>query len=191
MEILLTDKCAMNKPSEFYEIEIKSLLNKNKYDELLSFFRSEYLEINDEIIHTTRYLPNDLRLRYSDKTFEVVYKDGTPTSICRKEIIVPLQDMNHLIYLEKIFLLEQYSKDRSWIKHKIEFEYPYGDYMYCLCLQHIYDFGYILEVEYINSVNDSNIHENNIREVMRKLNCKEIDSTSFTDKIHKFRVQQA
>jgi uncharacterized protein YjbK len=57
----------MEQPDSFYEIELKSLLTKEQYEQLSKILPEKMKKINEETIHTTRYRPGDIRLRHSDK----------------------------------------------------------------------------------------------------------------------------
>jgi hypothetical protein len=173
--------------NEFYEIEMKALLSKAKYDELFTYLKRNFNQTNEDTIYTTRFLPNDLRLRFSNKLFELVYKDGDATTISRKEIVIKLKSKEQIVFLTKILQLENYKSDAPWRKHKLEFDYEYKNFIYCLCLQNIENFGYIFEVEYLSKTNDVAIHEPNIREIMTQLNCEVIEPINFKEKISEYR----
>ena len=79
-----------------------------------------------------------------------------------------------------------YKADPPWTKHKKEFIYPYGGFEYIVCLQHIENFAKILEVEFMDQMPDIEIHEPNIREVIKQLGLEPIDSAEFIKKIDKY-----
>jgi hypothetical protein len=170
----------------FYEIEMKSLLTKQQYDDLFNELPKKMKHFNEETIHTTRYRPGDLRLRYSDKTIEVVCKEGNPTTISRREVQIPLSSMNHLEYFAKMFELQGMKADPFWIKYKNEFEYFLNGFTYIVCLQDIKDFAYLLEVEFLSKTNDAKIHEPNLRRIYDELGCEPIEPEDFSSRIQAY-----
>ncbi len=176
----------MSKPSSFYEIELKSLLSKEQYDRLHAELPKKMKMINEETIHTTRYRPGDTRLRHSDKTTEIVCKEGDPTKICRKEVKIPLVSKEKLDYFAQVFDLLNMKFDPPWIKDKREFEYSVNGFNYIICLQHIHNFAYILEVEFLSDTDTSQIHEPNLRKIMAELGCEPIEPKDFSERIKQY-----
>jgi len=170
----------------FNEIELKSILTKEQYEKLFMELPKRMKLINEETLHTIRYRPGDVRLRYSDKTQEIVCKDGNPTDISRKEMIIPLASRKELDYFSQLFNLLNFKADPSWIKHKREFEYKLNGFTYIVCLQHIENFAYILEVEHLSKTAYTRAHEHNIRTIFRKLNCEPIKPEEFTQRIKEY-----
>jgi hypothetical protein len=174
------------KPESFFEIELKSLLNKNQYERLYQELPQKFKIINKEKLFTTRFRPGDIRLRYSDKTWEIISKEGDPCQISRKEVKIPLQSKEHIKYFEEAFLLSKMQPDPTWEKDKMEFIYPLNGFQYIICLQHIHNFAYILEVEYLSESNDILIHEPNLRKIFVELNCQPINPKEFSEKIKEY-----
>ena len=172
--------------SSFYEIELKAFLSRKQYDRLCLELPQTMKAINEETIHTTRYRPGDVRLRYSDRTIEIVCKEGDPTKICRKEVVIPLSSRDELDYFAQVFGLLNMQPDPSWIKHKREFEYPMNGFTYVVCLQNIENFAFILEIEFINETDTSQIHEPNLRSIMSELGCEPIEPIDFSNKITQY-----
>lgn len=179
----------MEQPSVFYEIELKSLLTEEQYRKLKENLPQRMKVINLETIHTTRYRPGDVRLRHSDKTLELVGKQGDATQICRKEIKIPLASKEKIDHLAQVFSLLELQPDPPWTKHKVEFEHKYNGFTYIVCLQHIENFGYILEVEFLSPNDDSRIHEPNLRKIIDELGCKPIEPQEFSKKIEEYIKQ--
>jgi hypothetical protein len=175
--------------SSFYEIELKSLLTEEKYKQLQINLPKKFKIINEETIHTTRYKPGDIRLRHSDKTIEIVCKEGDPTKICRKEVKIPLASLKQLEYFKEVFSLINLRTDPPWTKNKWEFECRMGKFNYIICLQHIHNFAYILEVEFLSETDTSKIHEPNLKKILKELGCEPIDPKEFSERIKEYIVQ--
>jgi hypothetical protein len=58
-----------------------------------------------------------------------------------------------------------------------------------VCLQHIENFAYILEVEFIADVNNFFTHEPNIREIIKELGCEPINPIDFLKRVDEYREQ--
>jgi hypothetical protein len=176
----------MEQPSLVYEIELKALLSEEQYKRLCSELPSKMRLFNEETIHTTRYRPGDVRLRSSDKRLEIICKDGDPTKISRKEVKIPLREEDKLDYFAHMFGLIGLTPDPSWTKHKREFEYDFKGFTYVVCLQHIENFAYIMEVEFLSENDDSVIHEPNLRAIIQELGCEPINPADFSQKIKEY-----
>ena len=119
-------------------------------------------------------------------TIEIVCKEGNPSEICRKEVKIPLASKEYLKHFEQAFALLDMKADPSWLKHKQEFLYPLNGFDYIICLQHIHNFAYILEVEFLSKTNTSNIHEPNLRKIITELNCEPINPEDFQERIKEY-----
>lgn len=181
-------------PEAFYEIELKAILDKEKYEELKQRLNSDpkYKLINTETIKTTFYKADaektDVRLRQSDKTIEIVYKRGLMTRICRREIKIPLTSLEKLEYFIQIFDALPMEKQRSTIKHKQEFVYHFNGYDYVICLQYLEELAYIMEVEYLGETEEeSAIHEPNLHAILAELGLALIDGAKYTQRVNDYK----
>ena len=160
----------MLEPEMFFEIEMKALLTKEQHTKLAEELPLKYNKINDELITTTRYRknggPEDVRLRHSDKTTEIVAKDGDPTKLVRREIKIPVHSKESLNHFVHVFEGIGFQPDPPWTKHKTEYEIEYEGYTYIICLQHIKNFAYILEVEKISDTDESELHGPKIKKII-------------------------
>lgn len=170
-----------------YEIELKALLSREKYDELKEKLRNEFELINEESLNTIKFINrnNDIRLRYSDKTFELVFKDKGVMNISRNKNIINLNGKNEVDNFVKLFKLLGFKEDSSWITHKNEFKFKYKDYNYNISLQDIENFAYIMEVEFLSSKEDK-VHEENIKEIIKKFGLEPIKNNEFSERIKKY-----
>ena len=170
----------------FYEIELKALLTEQKYNELSELLLKDYFKINDDVIHSTRYRPGDITLRFSNKIFELVQKSGDPTNIIRKETKLSFENKEDFDKMKNIFDDLKIQGDQTSIIHKQEFQIQLEDYNYIICLQDTKDFAKILKVEYLSEDENYIFHERNIRTVFKRLNVDPIDPKEFNDKITRY-----
>lgn len=182
------------KPESIYEIELKAIFDRAKYDELDNLLNNDpkYKPINQESINTEFYKADqdrtDVRLRRSDKTIEIVCKKGLVTRSCRLEMRIPLPTLEHLDHFRKIFDLLPLTKNPATLKHKQEFIYSYKGFDYVVCLQHIENFAYLMEVEFLAEQDDSAIHEPNLLEILNEFGLKLIDSEKFLTRVEDYKA---
>jgi len=176
----------MQKPSSFYEIELKAILTPEDYQRLYDELPQRMRLINEETIHTTRYRPGDIRLRHSDRTLEIVCKQADVTRVSRKEVRIPLATREKLDYFAQLLELSKFHPDPPWTKHKREFEYPFQGFTYIVCLQHIKNFAYILEVEFLSETDDAATHEPNLKAILTELGCEVINPPEFHTRIEEY-----
>ena len=165
------------------EVEIKALLSEQKYGELCELLPKKFTKVNEDVITTTRFRPNYILVRHSDKIREIVFKDGNPTSVSRNELSINLKDRGDC---EKtIALLKQlgFKNDPAWVKRKQEFVCKYGGFEYTLSLQHVENFAYLLEAEIMLEEEDDALHVENLKKVLESLGCQPIEPDEFNARI--------
>jgi len=178
------------KPEIFYEIELKALLDEKGYqrlDKLLSA-DSRFKLFNSETIKTSFFKDrekNDVRLRISDETCEFVYKKGLVKEYCRKEIKIPLPNKETLDCFIEVMRNLPLHAERGTLKHKKEYFYNYNGYDYIVCLQHLENFAYILEVEFLAKTQDeSEMHIKNIHKIFDELGVEVINGEKFMERLY-------
>ncbi|MFC1598886.1 hypothetical protein ACFL2U_02695 [Patescibacteria group bacterium] len=181
-------------PEIFFEIELKSVIDKDKYEQLKQLLNQDekFKKFNAESITTDFYKANqdktDIRLRHSDKTNEVVCKKGLVTRICRQEIRIPLVSKEQLDHFSEIFQTMPLERQPKTLKHKQEFTYKFKDYDYVICLQHIEDFAYLVEVEFLSEKDDSDKHEPNLMAILEELGLHLIDGEKFLKRVEDYKA---
>jgi hypothetical protein len=176
----------MAEPEAFYEIELKALMSEEKYKQLLEELPTKFKLINEDTIHTQKYIPGDIKLRHSDKIIEFVSKEADPTKSSRKEVTIPLASKEELNRFSKALEALNFKQDPPWITHKKEFEIEFQDRKYMMCLQHIENFAYILEVEFLSRENEKDIHEPNIKQIIQQLGLEPINRDEFSARVQKY-----
>ncbi|MBW2997140.1 hypothetical protein KY349_02240, partial [Candidatus Woesearchaeota archaeon] len=163
------------------EVEIKALLTKEKYNYLKALLPNRYRKVNEDNITTVKFKPRDVRVRYSDKLREVVFKDTDPTKFSRNEISINLKDIDdchNMIALLNEMGLEQHP---GWTTERADFVCEFGDHEYTLSLQHIPNFAYLLEAEILSDNPDKHIP--NLKKILSNLGCEPLDPDEFKEKI--------
>lgn len=166
------------------EIEIKALLTKEKYDELRLLLPQKFKKINEDVITTVRFKPKDVRVRYSDKIKELVFKDADPTTFSRKEVTIDLKDMEDCHSMVALLKELGFKDDPSWIKKNEEFVCNFNGFDYVLSLQFIENFAYLLEAEIL--AEDDKKHIPNLKHIISSLGCQPIEPDDFKAKIEEY-----
>lgn len=170
----------------FYEIELKALITKEQYDKFSEILPKEYTKVNDDLIHSIRYRPGDIRLRYSNRIFELVHKTGQENKICKKETKIYFDNVDEFNNMKSIFSDLKILCDAEINIHKQDYEILLDEFRYIICLQNIKDYAYVLEVEYLNEDENYLIHERNIRSIFKRLNIQPIDPKEFNDRLTRY-----
>lgn len=171
----------------FYEIEMKALISEDIYNHLRRELPLKYPKVTEETTQTLRFRPQDIRLRSSDNgKYEFIYKEGDPTTLSRREIIVPLPSQTALENMKIILSSLGFKPDPPWTKHKLEILRGLNGFNYIICVQHIENFAYLLEVEHISSKDDSQIHRPNLVKIIEDLGCIPIDPKDFSARISEY-----
>jgi adenylate cyclase class IV len=165
------------------EIEIKSLLTRDKYEELKGILPARFRLINSDSITTVKFRP-DVRVRYSDKLNEVVFKDGDPTHYARNEICINLGGRDDCLNMVRMFRSLGMEEEPSWKKHKQEFVLARDGNEYTLSLQHIENFAYILEAEIMSD--DAEKHIPILKDILEDLGCEPIEPADFKARINDY-----
>ncbi len=168
------------------EIEVKSLLTEQKYDELRKVLPQKFKKINEDTITTVKFKPKDVRVRYSDKINELVFKDADPTTVSRKEVTVNLQSLPDAHAMIAVLKEMGFQQDPSWVKRKEEFLCRFGGNEYTLSLQFIENFAYLLEAEIISDKDDVATHLPNLKKILSDLGCEPIEPQQFKVKIEEY-----
>jgi hypothetical protein len=167
------------------EIEVKALLTKEKYEELKRTLPAKFRKINDDRVTTIKFKPKDVRVRYSDKLHEVVFKAmDDPTMLSRKEISINLKDIDdchRMVELLSDLGLEQHP---SWTTERADFVCAVEGNEYGLSLQYIPHFAYLLEAEILSD--DFDRHIPVLCEMVSSLGCEPLDAADFKARIKEY-----
>ncbi|MBT3814297.1 AAA family ATPase [Candidatus Woesearchaeota archaeon] len=173
-------------PKKVHEIEIKCLLTPEEYRCLDRELNEGYQPLCKETVETLKFTPGDhrVRIREGETTkYEVVIKEGDVVDHVRTEYSIHLEDEIMAEQVREGFASEGMGTDPKWVKHKQEFAAQMGGYDYVICLQEIENFGYLLEVEKMSSVDDSHIHVPNLKQIISNLGLEPIGPHEFQERV--------
>ncbi|MDE1855898.1 MAG: CYTH domain-containing protein [Candidatus Micrarchaeota archaeon] len=160
------------------EVELRSFLTEQKYNELLRFFR-----INGKFMHKenqiTHYLDDsgNLRIQKSDKFAKVWLKEGELHAIEHHEMEArfPREDFEEL---EKIFTIIGKPTRIKWIRSRHNFKWNGANVM----LDYTKGYGHILELEILCQKKDVPKAKRKLAALIASLKLKPTPKAEFDKK---------
>ncbi len=165
------------------EVEIRTFITKEKYEELLDFFKKEGSFINEDEQETYYFdSEEDLRIQKNKFFSKIWMKKGKIHDEQREEIEVKCkkEDFENL---EKIFLAAKLNISIKWLRKRINFKWQEID----VAVDYTKGYGYILELEKI--ANEENKEEilKELKEKLALLNIKQTPKEEFDKKYQEYR----
>ncbi len=125
------------------EVEIRSFITKEKYEELLEFFRKEGEFLSEDCQETYYFdAKEDLRIQRNNFFSKIWLKKGKIHDESREEIEVKF-DRNDFEKLERIFLALGFSVSVKWFRKRHSFKWQGID----VAVDFTKGYGYIIELE--------------------------------------------
>jgi predicted adenylyl cyclase CyaB len=128
---------------ENIEVEIRSFISKEKYEELLGFFNKNAKKLNEDYQETYYFdSPQDLRIQKNQHYSKVWLKKGKIHDESREEIEIKtrIEDFENL---EKLFLALDYKVKIKWFRTRNEFDWNGIK----VSVDYTKGYGYIIELE--------------------------------------------
>lgn len=165
------------------EVEIRSFISKEKYDELINFFKKEGDFVNEDD-QTTYYFdaPFDLRIQKNNFFSKIWMKKGKIHDEQREEVEIKF-NVDDFERLEKMFLTLGYNVQIKWFRKRHSFKWQDID----VAIDFTKGYGYIIEFEKLAEENEK---ENALEFLKEKFNILNIPLTSreeFDQKFHYYR----
>ena len=161
------------------EVEIRSFITKEKYEELIKFF-TEHGELVSEDYQETFYFdtPQDLRIQKNNFYSKAWLKKGQLHDDHREEIEVKFhkEDFEEL---EKLFNALDFNVEIKWFRNRHTFKWKDIEVM----LDYTKGYGYIIELEKMSTEEDK---EKTLEELKLKLQELDIPLTPKEDFKNKF-----
>ena len=150
------------------EVEIRSFISEEKYNELLSFFKKQNLEF-EEAFQETHYFDSkeDLRIIKTNKETILLLKKGKIHDEAREEIELnlPLEDFEKT---ENLFLSLGFKIKVKWFMKRFEFNWE--DIK--VCLDYTKGYGFIIELEKITNFENKEKALEILKEKLKQLNIE-------------------
>ncbi len=152
------------------EVEIRSFISEEKFEELLKFFNSNARFINEDDQETWYFdCDEDLRIQRNRTGSKVWLKKGKLHDYHREEIEIkcPKGDFDKL---HDLFTALGYDIQIKWFRKRFQFDWRGIK----VCLDHTSGYGYIIELEQISN----NEHKDEIfSNLLEKLRTLKVDIT--------------
>ena len=148
------------------EVEIRSFLNKEKFNELLEFFKQEGKYLGEDYQETYYFdCEEDLRIQKNKNYSKIWLKKGKLHDDHREEIEVKF-DTNYFDTLEKLFLGLGHNIEIKWFRTRHTFDWENLSVM----LDYTKGYGYILELEKMSNEEEKEKTLEFLREKLNQLN---------------------
>lgn len=147
------------------EVEIRSFITKEQYDDLMDFFKknSEFIkEGNQETFYIDTNL--DLRIQKNDFYSKIWMKKGNLHDDHREEIEIKF-DKNDFEKLDRIFSELGFGVQIKWFRHRTEFLWN----GISVCLDFTRGYGYIIEFEKMSDEANKSVELETLRQKMIEL----------------------
>ncbi len=160
------------------ETEIRSFISKEKFDELLDFFKKN-ASLEKEDYQETFYFDcdEDLRIQRNNFFYKIWLTKGKIHDDYREEIEIKF-DKDEFENLEKLFLSLGYNIEIKWFRKRFKFKWD----DVTVCLDFTKSYGYIIELEKM-CTEDTKIQEfENLKQKLKSLNVEITPKEEFNKK---------
>ncbi len=157
------------------EVEIRSFITKEKYDDLVKFFnRNGKLMKEDD--QETHYLTarGDLRIQKNNYFSKVWFKTGRMHDEIREEYEIKLPTQQ-FADLERIFSLMGHKAKVKWYRKRFEYSWKGAT----VCLDYTRGYGYIMELERMCSSGEKAKALKELKSLMSKLGIRATPKSEF------------
>ncbi len=167
------------------EVEIRSFIPEEKYNELLDFFKQN-AELKKEDFQETHYFDceQDLRIQKNNSGSKIWLKKGKLHDDTREEIeIHTSSDENNFENLEKLFNTLGHNVEIKWLRKRNQFIWK----GITVCLDYTKGYGYIIELEKISDEENKEKALEELKLRLRELNIEETPKEVFNEKYNYYK----
>ncbi|MBI2582613.1 hypothetical protein HYV87_05820 [Candidatus Woesearchaeota archaeon] len=148
------------------EVEIRSFISAERYQELLSFFRQEGKFLHEDYQETYYFdTEQDLRIQRNNTYSKIWLKKGKLHDEHREEIEIKF-DKDKFEILEKLFITLGYNTNIKWFRKRYTFDWQGLKVM----LDYTKGYGYIIELEKMSSEEEKEQALSLLKDKLRMLN---------------------
>ncbi len=165
------------------ETEVRSFISKEKFEELLEFFKKN-ARLEKEDYQETYYFDCDADLRIQRNQFfsKIWMKKGKLHDDHREEIEIKF-DKEDFDKLERLFLALGYSVDIKWFRERSEFKWEDTT----VCLDFTKGYGYIIELEKMCSEETKEHELEKLKQKLHSLNVEISPKEEFDEKYRYYK----
>lgn len=125
------------------EVELRSFISKERYDELLEFFRKNGEFVNEDYQETYYFdAKEDIRIQRNNFYSKIWMKKGKLHDACREEVEIKF-NREDFEKLEKVFIDSGFNVSVKWFRKRHTFKWQEIEVM----LDFTKGYGYIIELE--------------------------------------------
>jgi predicted adenylyl cyclase CyaB len=147
------------------EVEIRSFISKEKYEELLEFFKQNSKFVKEDFQETHYFdCEQDLRIQKNNKGSKIWLKKGKIHDDAREEIEI-FTEGDKFEDLEKLFNALGYNIQIKWLRKRFQFDWNGIK----VCLDYTKGYGYIIELEKLSDEDNKDIILNELKEKLNEL----------------------
>ena len=165
------------------EVEIRSFISKEKYEELLDFFNKN-AEFVKEDFQETHYFDceQDLRIQKNNKGSKIWLKKGKIHDDAREEIEIFTQNES-FDNLGKLFKALGHNVEIKWLRLRNQFNWNGIK----VCIDYTKGYGYIIELEKLSSEEATEEVLEGLKEKLNELNIPLTPKTEFDEKYNYYK----
>lgn len=165
------------------EVEIRSFVTKERYEELLDFFKKEGELVNEDYQETYYFdSKEDLRIQKNKFFAKIWIKKGEIHDDHREEIEIKF-DKDKFDELEKLFIGLGYNVEIKWFRNRHSFKWQDLD----IAVDYTKGYGYILELEKMSTEEDKEKTLESLKQKMKELNVELTPKDEFKKKYEDYK----
>jgi predicted adenylyl cyclase CyaB len=168
---------------ENIEVEIRSFISKEEYDNLLKFFTKSSTPTKQDSQETYYFnAKEDLRIQKNNDFAKIWLKKGKIHDDCRKELEVKFKKED-FEKIEEILTSVGFDIEIKWLRKRYEFDWD----KIKVCLDYTKGYGYIIELEKISSEEEKETALEELKQKLEKLDIKLTPKNIFNEKFENYK----
>lgn len=165
------------------EVEIRSFIDQNKYDDLLQYFSKEARLFKDDFQETYYFdSKTDLRIQRNKFYAKIWQKEGELHDEARKELEIKF-DRDQFEELEELFLNLGYKVQIKWFRDRKQFDWQ----GITVCLDQTRGYGYIIELEKMSSMKDKDAALKELKNKLKELDILQTPKEEFDKRFEYYK----
>lgn len=165
------------------EVEIRSLISREKYEELIAFFKKNSKYLNEDYQETYYFdSPQDLRIQKNNFYSKVWLKKGSMHDSCREEVEIRLEKKD-FDSLNELFLSLGFNVSIKWFRTRHSFLWDNLN----VTVDYTKGYGYIVELEKMTLDDDKESALRLLNERMKLLNIAVTPKEEFDKKFKDYK----
>lgn len=165
------------------EVEIRSFISKEQYEELLNFFKQNGELVKEDYQETFYFdCEQDLRIQKNNFYSKIWLKKGEMHADQREEIEIKF-DRNQFEALAQLFAALGFDVKIKWFRKRFEFKWN----GVTVCLDFTRGYGHIIELEQMSSEENRGKELENLKQKLKSLNIEITPKAEFDKKFLYYR----